>query len=47
MKCKLKVALEGKHYLEGSQQRQAISFEAGSGTTFQPTFYDYSVSHSG
>jgi hypothetical protein len=47
MKRKFRVALEGERYLEGPQQRRAaISFEAGSGTTFRPTLYDYSASHS-
>lgn len=39
MKRKFRVALEGKRYLEGPQQTRAISFEAGSGTTFQSTLY--------
>ena len=47
MKRKFRVALEGERYLEGPQQKRAISFEAGSVTTFQPTLYYYSASHSG
>jgi hypothetical protein len=40
MKRKFRVALEGERYLEGPQQTRAISFEVGSGTTFQPTLYE-------
>ena len=43
MKRQFRVALEGEHPLEGPQQRRAISFGAGSVTTFQPTLYDYSA----
>jgi hypothetical protein len=47
MKRKFRVALEGERYLEGPQQKRAISFETGSVTTFQPTLHDYSARHSG
>ena len=41
MKRKFRVALEGERYSEGPQQTRAISFEAGSGATLQPTLYSY------
>ncbi len=47
MKRKFRVALEGQRYLKAPQQRRAISFGAGSGTTFQPTLYDYSSNLNG